>query len=110
MFHFLVKIDNFTLGPALILPPLSSHLKGLGLASWQRGIPLSSYGILQFVSGPAIGSVSDAGDRKKVFLICTLCTGRFYKERCQIDLSSLTIKGSILNCSFRRNLHRSGHR
>ena len=61
---------------ALILPPLSSHLKSLGLASWQRGFVLSSYGVLQFVSGPVVGAVSDAGDRKLVFLACVVCTGQ----------------------------------
>jgi len=78
--QYVVALGGFLdlLAVALLLPPLSSHLKSLGLASWQRGLVLSSYGVLQFVSGPVIGSVSDAGDRRKVFLICTLFTAFSY--------------------------------
>jgi len=93
--QYFVALGGFLdlLAVALILPPLSSHLKALGLASWQRGFVLSSYGVLQFVSGPVIGSISDAGHRKRVFLICTLCTACSY---CLLGFSSSSIVWALL--------------
>lgn len=62
------------LGFALIVPLLTFYADSFGAAEYQTGLLVSSYALMQMISAPVLGRLSDRYGRRPVFLISILGT------------------------------------
>src|SRR5215204_2193049 len=63
----IVLIDM--LGFALIIPLLTFYAASFGATEFQTGLLVSSYALMQMISAPILGRLSDKYGRRPVFLI-----------------------------------------
>ncbi|ESN93692.1 hypothetical protein HELRODRAFT_88474 [Helobdella robusta] len=59
-------------GVSMVIPLLVKHCKTLGASPFTAGIIGSTYGLIQFFSGPIIGKYSDQYGRKLMLQMCFL--------------------------------------
>ena len=62
------------LGFALIIPLLTFYAASFGATAFQTGLLVSSYALMQMISAPILGRLSDKYGRRLVFLISILGT------------------------------------
>jgi DHA1 family tetracycline resistance protein-like MFS transporter len=68
----IVLIDM--LGFAIIIPLLTFYADSFGATEFQTGLLVSSYALMQMISAPILGRLSDRYGRRPVFLISIFVT------------------------------------
>ena len=92
-----VALDMLAVG--LIVPLLTPFMREtLGASPSTMGMMGSLYGIVQLISGPFVGIVSDRFDRKQVLIICVvvicgICVNPFDRKNTRILSRSVNIFG-----------------
>uniref|UniRef100_A0A1B6FLP2 Major facilitator superfamily (MFS) profile domain-containing protein n=1 Tax=Cuerna arida TaxID=1464854 RepID=A0A1B6FLP2_9HEMI len=82
-------------GVSMILPVMSTHLRGLGISYVDIGLLSSVYGMTQLIFGPIIGSLSDIQGRHTVLFLTTIVCSSVYGLMGIISSFYLFL---ILNC------------
>ncbi|XP_046392885.1 major facilitator superfamily domain-containing protein 9-like [Ischnura elegans] len=73
---FISFLDLFA--ASLTVPLLSGHIKALGASHALIGLVSSTYAVLQFFSGPVVGSWSDIKGRRTILLLTLICCSLCY--------------------------------
>uniref|UniRef100_A0A1B6LC57 Major facilitator superfamily (MFS) profile domain-containing protein n=2 Tax=Graphocephala atropunctata TaxID=36148 RepID=A0A1B6LC57_9HEMI len=91
---FVVSFLDF-FGVSMILPVMSTHLRGLGISYVDIGLLSSMSGTTQLIFGPIIGSWSDIQGRHTVLLLTTIVCSAVYGLMGVVSSFYLYL---ILNC------------